>query len=181
MARVRVSQTRKVALAHRLTAPYVRRTADLIAAGARQLAPRGDHRSGSGTPKPGLPLASSIRVTSHTTAMQIRERVSANKRYAASVHQGSQAHTINSRGRMLKFQWERGALLVQARGRGRRNARGRRVGAGLYPRGDFFFFLRVRHPGNKRPVRFLTTPMHLYGRMRGFRTTSTPVSRTRLP
>jgi hypothetical protein len=101
--------------------------------------------------------------------------IGSQKQYAASAHQGSQPHYINSRGKMLKFEWERGNIAVRARGR-RGRVRGR---AG--PAGNYFFFVRVRHPGNKRPVRYLTTPMHMFGRMNGYRTTSSRVNRTRLP
>lgn len=109
----------------------------------------------------------------------ITDRVGSTKNYAATVHQGSEAHYIHGRGKMLKFQWERGNLLLAARRSGRISGRGR--SSRLRSRGNFFFFATVHHPGNKRPVRYLTTPMHLYGRMNGFRTTSTPVSRSRLP
>lgn len=176
MATVRIPLHRKVAYAHKVTRPYVHRTSELIMQGARRLAPRGDHRSGSGDPKPGLPLVTSLKMETKITIDEIRERVGSPNDYAASVHQGSQAHWIQSRGgKMLKFQWERGQLLIAARSRGRVRGRVPRS------RGNFFYFVRVRHPGNKRPVRFLTTPLGVYGRMRGFRVTSTPASRSRLP
>lgn len=175
MARVNINQTKKIATSHRLTGPYVRRTADLILQGARRLAPRGDHRSGSGARRPGQQLTQSLTVRSDMTMNSITERVGSSKDYAATVHQGSSPHFINSHGKMLKFEWERGNIQVVARGR-RGRVRGKRG-----PAGRFFYFFRVHHPGNKRPVRYLTTPMHLYGRARGFRTTSTPVSRSRLP
>lgn len=175
MARVNIDQAKKIATAHRLTGPYVRKTTDLILQGARHLAPRGDHRSGSGARRPGVTLAASLTVQSDMTLHSITERLGSKKDYAASIHQGSSPHYINSRGKMLKFEWERGNIQVVARGR-RGRVRGKRG-----PAGRFFYFFRVRHPGNKRPVRYLTTPMHLYGRMRGFRTTSTPASRSRLP
>lgn len=179
MARVNIDQAKKVATAHRLTGPYVRKTTDLILQGARHLVPRGDHRSGSGDRRPGETLAQSLTVHTDMTLNSITERVGSKKVYAASMHQGSSPHYINSRGKMLKFEWERGTLLMAARASGR--LRGRGHSRNLRKRGNFFYFVRVRHPGNKRPVRYLTTPMHLYGRMRGFRTTSTPVSRSRLP
>ena len=175
MAKVNIDQTQKILTAHRMAGPLVRRTSNQIIQGARRLAPRGSHISGSGRRKPGQQLVPSLRIDSHSSLYSITERVGSTKNYAATVHQGSVPHEIESKGRLLKFQWERGNLLVSARGR-----RGRRRGS-VRSRGGYFFFVRVRHPGNKRPVRYLTTPMHLYGRMNGFRTTSTPVSRTRLP
>jgi len=149
-----------------LTMRLVRRTVNQIDAGATILAPRGTHRSGSGALRPGVNLASSIFQEIGTLGDTITGKVGSTKDYAATAHQGSSPHVIRGRGKMLKFEWERGNFLLKAKGR--RGAR-------------FFYFKRVLHPGNKRPVRYLTTPMHLYGRLNGFRTTSTPVSRTRLP
>lgn len=171
MARVNINQVRKVSLARQLTTRHVHQVSDRILAGARQLVPRGDHRSGSGARRPGLSLAASLKVKQNSTSTVISELIGSEKVYAASEHQGSDPHYIHGRGKMLKFQWERGALLVRARGR-----RGRVRGNYVY-----FYFRSVRHPGNKRPVRFLTTPMHLYGRLYGFRTSSARVNRTRLP
>lgn len=179
MARIRLNQAKKILLAHQLAGPKVRRTSNLIIQGARRLAPRGDHRSGSGARRPGQQLVPSLLIDSHSTVNTIVERVGSRVDYAATVHQGSSAHYIHSRGKMLKFAWERGNLLLAARRSGRIRGRGR--SSRLRPRGDFFFFATVYHPGNKRPIRYLTTPMHLYGRLNGFRTTSTPASRTRLP
>lgn len=179
MARVNIVQTRKIATAHRLAGPHVRKMANLTIQGARRLAPRGDHRSGSGQRKPGVPLTQSLIIESESSINLIVERVGSRKDYAATVHQGSSPHFINSHGRLLKFEWERGNLLLAARQSGRLRGRGR--SRGLRRRGNFFFFVTVFHPGNKRPVRYLTTPMHLYGKLLGFRTTSTPVSRSRLP
>lgn len=92
--------------------------------------------------------------------------VGARKKYAETAHQGSKAHIIRGKGRMLKFRWERGNLLMQHRGRGRR---------------DFFYFKSVRHPGNKRPVRYLTTPLSLVARRNGFLVFGVGRGRRRLP
>ena len=162
-----------------MTDPLLTRMANLTAQGARRMAPRGDHRSGSGKRKPGLQLASSIGIESKSTVHTIKKTVGSKNAYTATVHQGSEAHYINGKGRMLKFQWERGNLLLAARRSGR--IRGRGPSSRLRRRGDFFYFVSVYHPGNRRPVRFLTTPMNLYGRVLGFRTTTTPVSQSRLP
>jgi len=175
MARVNIDQNQKVLTARRLTAAYHRRTVELVFSGARKLVPRGDHRSGSGARKPGQSLYGSLKVVSNSSATTLSDLIGSDKQYAASEHQGSSAHYINANGKMLKFEWERGNIIVRARGR-RGRVRGR---AG--PAGNFFYFIRVRHPGNKRPVRYLTTPMHLYGRLRGYRTSSARVNRTRLP
>lgn len=146
----------------------VRRTVNQIDAGATVLAPRGTHRSGSGEASPGVNLASSIHQSIHTLGDVITGFVGSTKDYAATAHQGSKPHTIRMKGKMLKFSWPRGAALVKHRSKGRRTQ-------------TIFFFKKVNHPGNKRPVRYLTAPMHQFGRANGFRTTSQPVSRTRLP
>lgn len=179
MARVDIDHAKKTALAHRLGRAHVRRTANLILQGARQLAPRGSHTSGSGARRPGLQLQQSLKTKSNNTATTASTLIGSDKQYAATVHQGSSPHRINGRGKQLKFEWERGSLLMAARSRGR--LRGRGGSRRLRSRGNYFFFKMVTHPGNKRPVRYLTTPLHLYGRMGGFVTSSARVNRTRLP
>ena len=179
MARIRLDRAKVITAAHKAAGPHVRRASNLMIQGARRLVPHGDHRSGSGSRKLGVNLATSLVIDSHSTVTSITERIGSRNNYAATVHQGSSAHFINSHGRKLKFEWERGNLLLAARRSGR--IRGRGPSARLRRRGDFFYFVQVFHPGNKRPVRYLTTPMHLYGKLYGFRTTSTPASRSRLP
>lgn len=167
-SRINIDQQKKVALAQKLAKRHQRRVVAQIAAGARHLVPRGDHLSGSGKRRPGQPLAQSLKVVNKDTATQLVDRVGSTKKYAATVHQGSQPHFIRAKGKMLKFQWERGGFMIKGRGPGRR-------------RSVFFYFKSVHHPGDKRPVRYLTTPMHLYGRLHGYRTSSQGVNRTRLP
>jgi hypothetical protein len=179
MGRVNLNQAKVIVEAHRQAGPLIRRTSNLIVRAARRMAPRGNHRSGSGVRKPGVQLAQSMQIETRTTVYSIVERVGSTKSYAASKHQGSSPHFIRGHGRMLRFEWERGNLLLAARSTGR--LRGRGPSSRLRRKGNFFLFVSVYHPGDKRPVRFLTTPMHLYGRMMGFRTTSTPASRSRLP
>lgn len=179
MSRVRLDQAKVILTAHRLAGPHIRRTSNMIIQGARRLAPRGSHMSGSGVRRPGLSLVASLRIDSHSTVDTITERIGSDKNYAASIHQGSSPHTIRGNGQLLRFEWARGNLLLKARASGR--IRGRGPSRRLHRTGNFFFFVSVRHPGNKRPVRFLTTPMNLYGRAMGFRTTTTPASRSRLP
>lgn len=132
--------------------------------GARTLIPIGDHRSGSGAPARDITLLSSVysRVDSNTAT--VKGRVGARTKHALVVHQGSRAHIIRSKsGKMLKFRWDRGDFLVAARaGRRRGNRR----------TGQFHYFVSVRHPGNRNPVRYLTTPLHLFGRINGFRVTT---------
>lgn len=176
VAKIILNQPQVILTAHRLAGPHIRRTSNLIINGARRLVPRGDHMSGSGRRRSGTPLAASLHIRTITTVTRITERIGSHVDYATSMHQGSSAHDIESKGRMLRFRWERGSLQLAARAAGR--IRGRRIPRS---RGGYFYFVRVRHPGNKRPVRYLTTPMHLFGRANGFRTTSSPVSRSPLP
>ncbi len=176
MARVNVNQSKKIAFGHKVTAPYIHRTADLILHGARQMAPRGSHLSGSGRRRPGKQLAASLRRTTASTATTITDSVGSLSNYAATVHQSSQPHTIQAKGKLLKFRWDRGDALVVARRRGRIGSKRPRPG-----KDGFFYFIRVRHPGNKRPVRYLTTPMFVFGRARGFRVDAWPAGRSRLP
>lgn len=155
--------------AQRLTIPLVRKTGNQILAGARRLAPRGSHLSGSGERRPGRNLQHTLRANLGVTPRFVTSMVGSENDYAATVHQGSRPHTIrSSQGRMLRFEWPRGTVLVRGRG----GHRGRQL---------VFYFHSIRHPGNKRPVRYLTTPMHLFGRLNGFRTRSVPVGRSRLP
>lgn len=171
-AKVFISQPKTIAFAHQKTWPLVHRTVSQIHGGAVRLAPRGTHRSGSGAIKKGLPLARSVFTRMEDGFESITGFVGSRENHAATVHQGSKPHPIPlGRGKMLKFAWPRGEFLIARRGRRGRGRRGTR----------FFFFDRVTHPGNKRPVRYLTTPMHMFGRANGFRTSSIPVNRYRLP
>lgn len=162
MARVVLRQAEISRTAQIRTLPLVFRTGIEIFHGARRLAPQGDHMSGSGAPSAGPTLQASLYYHIRTNPREIRMKVGAKTKYAEVVHQGSQAHIIrSSRGKMLKFRWDRGDFLVAARaGRRRGNRR----------TGQFHYFLRVRHPGNKRPVQYLVGPLHMFGRLNGFQT-----------
>lgn len=167
MARVNIDQQKKLATARRLAGRLHRRTVNEIFNGAKHLVPRGSHLSGSGKRRPGQPLLQSLKRVERDRTLQLLTLIGSAKKYAASEHQGSKPHFIRMRGgKVLKFEWERGNFLLKARGKGRRT---------------FFYFKSVHHPGNKRPVRYLTTPMHLYGRLHGYRTSSLGVNRSRLP
>lgn len=167
MARVNIDQAKKVALAQKLTRRHHQKTVDDVFNGAKHLVPRGSHMSGSGKRKPGRTLLNSLKRVDRSRPLVLSTLIGSENRYAASEHQGSRPHFIRMRGgKMLKFEWERGNFLLQRRGRRSRT---------------FFYFKSVHHPGNKRPVRYLTTPMHLYGRLYGYRTASARVDRSRLP
>lgn len=174
MARISLNKAQIILTAQRLTLPLVQKTGQEVLDGARHLAPEGDHMSGSGKLKSGPTLQRSLYSTTVVGPQRIRMRIGANTRYAETVHQGSEAHFIRSRkGKMLKFRWDRGDFLVAARA-GRRKGNRRT--------GQFHYFVSVRHPGNKRPNRFLTTPLEQFGRMNGFRvSTVRTVNRTFLP
>lgn len=174
MARVVIDRPVTLAFTQKVTRAHVRKTVAEILIGAKRLAPHGTHLSGSGKRKLGKALQASLKSTLSTGVSFIDGTVGSNANWAATVHQGSEPHRIYSkRGKVLKFEWERGIAMI--------SARGRRRGRSRVHAKRFFFFPDVKHPGNKRPVRYLTTPMHQYGRMNGFRTDSRPVSRTRLP
>lgn len=83
--------------------------------------------------------------------------------YAASVHQGSQPHDIT--GTPLAFRWNRLSATPGRRG----------------VVDPWFQGTRVRHPGNKRPRRFLTTPLQQFGRAAGFAVSTSNASRGFLP
>src|SRR5687767_2914698 len=82
----------------RRTLPLVQRVTRRTLDGARVLAPRGDHRSGSGAPRTNMPLRMSLNARLITfNPHHIRTRVESREKYALTVHQGSQAHIIRSR------------------------------------------------------------------------------------
>jgi hypothetical protein len=166
MARVRTDKTAKILAAQRVAVPLVRRTSEQVLAGSRRLAPRGTHISGSGKRRRGQVLQPSLNSKMFVGVTRVRARIGSTARHAATIHQGSKAHVIRGKGKMLKFRWDRGEALMAFRGR---------RGSG------FFYFHQVRHPGNKRPVRYLTTPLVMFGRRNGLRVTTVGASRTRLP
>lgn len=173
MARFQPNQPQITLTAQRLATPLVRAVTNATLTGARRLAPRGSHLSGSGKVRAGSPLEPSLYSTLTVGPNRILGTVGAKARHSLVVHQGSRPHTIFSKsGKLLKFRWDRGDFLVAARaGRRRGNRR----------TGQFHYFLRVRHPGNKRPVRYLTTPLHVFGRMGGFRVSTVGAGIGRLP
>ncbi len=164
MARIRWNQGQITMTAQRATLPLVTRYTRDVLMGAIHLAPVGTHQSGSGRSRGGRPLRPSINASLAMTASRVTGKVGSRKKYAATVHQGSDQHVIRSRrGKMLKFRWDRGDFLVAARaGRRRGNRR----------TGRFFYFRMVVHPGNRRAVQYLTRPLHMYGRIYGFEVVS---------
>lgn len=174
MARVNLNKTQIILTAQRFALPLVQRTGQEVLDGARFLVPESDHMSGSGKLHTGPTIQRSLYSTTVMGPQRIRMRIGAKANHSMTIHQGSKAHTIRSkRGKMLKFRWDRGDFLVAARaGRRRGNRR----------TGQFHYFMSVRHPGNKRPNRFLTTPLEMFGRINGFRVSSVrTVNRSFLP
>jgi hypothetical protein len=174
MGRVIIDRPLTIAFTQKVSYKHVKETSTKILVGARRLAPRGSHLSGSGELSPDIPLRSGLHSDIKVSVNFVVGRVGSSANWAATVHQGSKAHRIAAHGKMLKFRWERGMMILSARGRRRRGG-SRRVTK------QFWFFDHVRHPGNKRPVRYLTTPMHQFGRAAGFITNSLAVTRSRLP
>lgn len=158
MGRIILYQPQVTKTAQRRAIPLVRTVARSTLAAARRMAPRGDHEHGSGKPVTGPTLRASLKEGPlRVSRDRVMIQVGSDRRWAATVHQGSSPHIIRAgRGKMLKFRWDRGTVLL----RGRRGQK-------------FFFFRKVNHPGNRRPVRYLMTPLIRIGRAAGFRVRAT--------
>lgn len=113
--------------------------------------------SGSGKPKPGKRLIESYRVAPMTvSANAVQQRIENRNRIAMSIHEGAQRHRIPLRtgGKVLKFRWRK-AIAIEG---GRRRVRPR----------NFSYFVSVMHPGNRKPVHFMTTPLAQVARANNF-------------
>lgn len=172
MSRVVLNRPEITRTLHRFTMPLVQRTVQQIHVGAKRLAPRGDHVKGSGKRQPGQQLQPSItsRITSRPN--RIVGFIGSRKTYATTVHEGSKPHIIRAKGKMLKFRSDRIDFLVA-------NRAGRR--GGNKRTGGFHYAFSVRHPGNRRPVRYLVTPLFMFGRANGFVVTRFTGRSSRLP
>ena len=134
---------------------------------SKYLAPRGTRRHGSGKSVAATRLADTGKVTYRETARSVHGYVTYTADWAATVAVGSQPHRIPKRGKKLMgFYWARAQASPTLR---RHTWRGKS------------FFTKVRHPGNKRPVRYLQTPLAQFGRKRNFRVVTVRNSRSRLP
>jgi hypothetical protein len=168
MATVVLNQVAVTATAQRFAKPLVNRVAAQTLTGAQRLARRGDHRHGSGRRQPGSSLLASLHKTpTRVTPIEVFTSVGTDKRYGASEELGSQAHRIRATSKLLTFRWERGNFSTRLRKR--------RTKTG------FFLFREVVHPGNKRPQRYLRTPLIQFGRASNFKVKMTGVSRRFLP
>ena len=136
-------------------------------AGAQYLAPRGSHRHGSGKGVAAQRLADTGKIRRWETPRSVHAEVVFTADWASTVALGSKAHKIPKLGRRLMgFYWARAQASPKLR---RHTWRGKS------------FFTKVRHPGNKRPIRFLQTPLATYGRKHHFIVKLRPNSRSRLP
>lgn len=136
-----------------------------VLAGAQTLAPVGSHMHGSGRRVSGPTLKASLHSRQILRSQtEIVFEIGSPLNYAATVHQGSRRHDID--GDPLTFLWPRGRFLNGG------NARSAT---------PWFIGEHVNHPGNKRPRRYLTTPLAMYGRQAGFIVSTSPVSRGFLP
>lgn len=168
MARVLLNQAAVTATAQRRAKPLVNKVAAQILTGSKRLARVGDHRHGSGRAVRGPSLKASLRKTPTVTSpSEVFTSVGSDRRYAAGEELGSKRHRIRSSGKLLKFRWERGNFSP--------TLRKRRTKSG------FFLFKEVNHPGNKRPQRFLRTPLFQFGRAANFKIKMSPVTRRFLP
>lgn len=168
MARIDLNRAQVTRTAQNRAKPLVDRVAGQVLTGSKRLVRVGDHRHGSGRRVDGATLRAALHKTpTRVTPSEVFTSVGADRRYAASEELGSSRHDINASGKRLKFKWDRGNLHPQLRKH--------RTKTG------FFLFRKVSHPGNKRPQRFLRTPLIQFGRASNFVTKMTGVSRRFLP
>lgn len=168
MARIILDRSATLHAARQRGYEVARPLASKTLVGARTLVRTGTHRHGSGRPVAGPTLKASLQsVDVSTHPREIIFDIGSPLNYAASVHQGSKAHPIPKAGHTLQtFFWPRARFI----------SRTQRL------RSDpQVFFLRVVHPGNKRPNRFLTTPLQQFGRAANFRVRTDKASRGFLP
>lgn len=151
------------AKAHEVCRPLARE----VMAGGRALAPKGSRTHGSGKVDTRPSIAASFTMRrSETTKFVIYDVVNT-ANHAATVAVGSRAHDIRAKaGKLLAFSSDRFNFLRLRHGRSAK---------------ALFYARKVRHPGNKRPVRFLQTPLAQFGRKRGFKVTTVANNRGRLP
>jgi hypothetical protein len=147
---------------HQVVKPLVNK----VHGGSKRLVPHGDHRHGSGKSRIEPPLHSTSSSRVFDTANYVNGEVRYSSNIAMTVHQGSQPHEIRGNPN-LAFKWARGEASPMLRKR-------------MTRRGQFVF-KRVHHPGNKRPRRFLTTPLAQFGRQANFQVKIVSASRGFLP
>lgn len=157
MARVKLDPVAVRKFGYRNAAIAVKKVQAATLSGAKRMAPRSPgHLSGNRLAARGRRLSDATRATPvKFRGWQVEARVETLVPYAMTVHEGSKSHIIRPRRkRALKFYWVR----TVARQYGRRRLRP----------GQASFFKHVIHPGNRRPVRFLTTPLAVSARANNF-------------
>lgn len=148
MSRVVLNQTAVRTFGYRNAAIAVKKVQTQALVGSKRMVPRSPaHLSGSRKPKPGRRVADQIIATPPVfSGWTVQARIESRSNITMVLHDGSQPHRIApKRGRALKFYWTRTVV----RQFGRRRVRP----------GQASYFKHVMHPGNRRPVRFLTTPL----------------------
>jgi hypothetical protein len=164
MARIVLDRTATLNSARQRGYEVARPLASKTLIGARTLVRTGSHRHGSGRPVAGPTLKASLRnVDISVDPREIVFEIGSPLDHAATVHQGSKAHSIPKSGLTpMTFFWHRARFISRTT---------------RLPGDPQVFFLRVRHPGNKRPNRFLTTPLQQFGRAANFRVRTDAASR----
>jgi hypothetical protein len=168
MARIILDRAATLHTARQRGYEVARPLAGKVLVGARTLVRSGTHRHGSGRPVAGPTLKASLQsVDVSTHPREIIFDIGSPLNYAATVHQGSRPHAIRAAsGKPMTFFWHRARFI----------SRTQRL------RSDpQVWFWRVQHPGNKRPNRFLATPLHQFGRAANFRVRTDAASRGFLP
>jgi len=124
------------------------------------MAPRSPaHLSGSRTPKPGPRLSDAIHAgPMRFTKWEIIQDVISPNDYSMTIHERSKPHVIRPKtAKALKFYW-------------RKRRRLRSGGSRRFRPSEASYFDQVRHPGNRRPVKFLTVPLKTAAQLHGFKT-----------
>jgi hypothetical protein len=157
MSRVELNQTAVRTFGRRNGAIAVKKVQAVALSGSKRMAPRSPaHLSGSRVPVRGPRLVEQIKATPVTfRGWNVEARIESRSRITLVDHEGSKAHRISARRKKaLKFFWVR----TVARQYGRRRIRP----------GQASYFKWVMHPGNRRPVKFLTTPLAVSARLNNF-------------
>lgn len=157
MSRVNLNPTAVRTFGRRNGAIAVKSVQRTALAGSKRMARRSPaHLSGSRVPAQGPRLVEAITGTPVTfSGWDVQARIESRTRYTLTEHEGSRAHRIRPRKvRNLKFFWVQKFAI---RG-GRRRVRP----------GQASYFRHVMHPGNRRPVKFLTTPLAASARVNNF-------------
>ena len=124
----------------------------------RRMAPRSPaHMHGSGKPRTGPRLVEAIKQGPMLVrATEVSQRINSTSPVTMTAHEGSKRHRIPLRtgGKVLKFRWRQSVAVAGGRRR-------------IRP-ANFSYFVHVTHPGNRKPVHFMTTPLASVARANGF-------------